>query len=886
METGGIDAVCSVKDDLITEVLNRIGICKLAPVYLPPISLRPSTTQGEILVTCLGIDLAVRTEISAGKLRLYVEPRSEPGGVTDMLAPLLNASPYEVSLQPFEVVAHPVQTGLKVGGSGNHNVLFGIHFSEGTGNNWDYFYNSYQGSDLIGTDTQWGVALNRQIASAAINRVAEQALANVNDLAGMDVSNTNLEQITWPGEDVRLKGTGTYDMSCSLGGSTDIDVRWEAAVTLVAEGSKLSANLRLTDASPRGEEDAIKAFFCSLSIEDLILGLFTAFTNLLVKIISALVSDSGDRSFTKELIDLAIPETGALRITSPVISTDGISIQGQNAYERGASAISVPAELVLFSDVHSPFYSLRPTTPLIRDLVIGNPGGASLTVCSAEFSGGGLGPLVGRWGIQNCCATARIALPGGETSLTVTFEPLSAAEYDHDYTDTLTLNMVTKTVDSAGACSYGWESRTVQVKARYEFQHYDGVYEKPWIGVGLQPDEIYIEAGLDHLVDSIIPDMPWVDIPIPDDGLQIFDFSTPDPAVASVQVFDAQNILVSDVGKSFPEVYVSLAVGKGQVLSCKAVGVETGPAPGPVPAPSRETKTVLKCKKRVLLPAGSVTLASPIAQASLDGNRLLIAAGREFLIYDVSDPAGPARIGASKMPANLVSFAISPEPRTRGGGFLQVCMSATQLMSYELAGLRGNSPSLTRRTKQAASLALRNPVRVLMQGPLCLVAAAGGVSLYDFCDVEQPRLIGGITCNSKVRDALWIRQNLFLATDRGVEVLSVRKPSKPERVNIIATSRPVTSLQTDGLYLYANLAPDPRVAKDEGRTLAINLLDLKAAKPVGQYSKPIWRAALTTAGDLAFAISKDRTQLKLFTWQAATAQKPHAIGMSAAAGVR
>ncbi len=499
-----------------------------------------------------------------------------------------------------------------------------------------------------------------------------------------------------------------------------------------------------------------------------------------------------------------------------------------------------------------------------------------MTVCSAEFSNsGGVGSAIGDWRVQNCCGSPRIVLPGGSISLAVTFEPLAYAQYNQDYTSTLTLNIVTKAIDSDGNCSYKRKSRPVEVKARYEFHHYDGTYQKPWIGGAYVPDEMYIEAGMNRMVDNIIPDMPWVDIPIPGDSLQIFDFYTLDPAVKSVQVFDAQNNLVADVGKSFPAVHVSFAAATGQVFGIKAVGVKTTPGPLPVQPSSREYKTVLKCKKKVLLHAGNVTLSLPITQATLVRNRLLIASGRDFLIYDVSNPTKPAKISAAKMGDNLVSFAVSQERRTRGSGFLLICTNAAQLTSYELAGFHSATPSSIQLSQQSVRLSMKNPVHMLMQSHLCLVAAEGGISLYDIYGDEQPRLMGEIQSNSKVRDALWIRQKVFLATERGVEIISLKKPSSPERLNIIATSMPVTSLQTDGLYLYANLASDSSVLKDKESTLLINLLDLKATKPVGQYRLPIWLARFITADDLALTLSQDRKQLKLYTCQAALAQRPH-----------
>ena len=871
MEASGIDVVCGITSEFLTELLNRIGICKLAPLYLPAISLKPSISRGEILASCLGIELAVRTEISTGKLRIYVELRSAPGGAADFLAPLLNASPFEMDLAPFEVAVHPVQTGLKVCGAGNHLLIFGLHCSEGTQGNWDSFYNSYTGLDLIEVGNQWGVFVTRQITNAIINRIADQALANLDDLSGMDLSNMVLEQIVWPGGELRLKGTGTYNMGCSLGGSADINFRWEAAVTLIAQGSKLSANFRLCKANPRGEEDVLKAFFCSHSIGDLLLGLFTGFTNILVKIISALVANSEENSLTKELIDLAIPETGAIRIEQPIIATDGIGIQGKNASEINTSQIGLPSELVLFSEISSPFIQVRPHTPITKDLVITNLGGASLTVCSGEFANGGIIPFEGHWHLQNCCTNPRIALPGGQTSLTVTFEPLAAAQFDKDYVSTLTLNMVTKAVDAGGNCTYSWESRMVQVKARYEFNHYDGVYQKPWIGIGLQPDEINIEAGMDQFVGNVIPDMPWVDIPIPDDGLQIFEFTTLDPLVKSVQVIDSQNNLVADVGQSFPAIHVSQAVLKGQVLGCKANSIETGISP--IPSSSGKSKTILKCKKKVLLPAGTVALTSQITQASLVRDRLLITSGINFYIYDVTNPAHPTLVGASKMAVNPICFAISPVSQLRGG-FLQVHISTNRLTTFGLEGLHSNAPRSYQLSKQSVNLPQKSPVRIQMRGLLCLVAAAGGISLYDLYDIEKPQWIAGLKSNSKVNDAQWIQQNVFLATDRGVEVISIRKPSNPERINMIKTATPVTSLQVGELYLYANLAANPYVPKDEGQTFLINLRDLKAQNPVGQYSKPIWRSKFTTDGGLAFLLSKDRMQLKLYTCQAVLARKP------------
>ncbi|MCK5176087.1 MAG: hypothetical protein KAQ92_00035 [Candidatus Aenigmarchaeota archaeon] len=370
MERSGVDVVLCVKRTFITEILNRLSVCKLFPIQIPSVELIPSDSTGEVIVKFLGISFAISTNIYQGNLRVYISLRETSAWLEDELGLIEDASPYELSLEMLEDIMPVKQCGLKIGGENGDLLLFGIEFEEGCQTDWNQFYASFVGTEVVGNNNQWGIFIERPAVENGIHKIADDALAEMGGSGSENISNIELTNIEWPGNWIRLKGTGTYNMGCGIFGTAEIDFRWKAALTFHTNDSLLSTKLRFYEVKPRGEEDAIQAAFCDLSLDDIFTGLFTGFTSILYKILSAVFSDPEEEIIIKEIIDLSLPQTGKLCLNRPITTTDGILIQGEGANETGSSQIITDSEFLFNKAISTPFLCYRANLPIFGDIPI------------------------------------------------------------------------------------------------------------------------------------------------------------------------------------------------------------------------------------------------------------------------------------------------------------------------------------------------------------------------------------------------------------------------------------------------------------------------------------------------------------------------------------
>ena len=261
MEKCGVDVAAAIRSSFIADIANRLLVCQLCPFYIPHIELLPSQTPSEVIASFFGVSIKIRAEIVQGNLRIYYDLLEAPDWIQEKLGDLLNKSPIEFVLDELYNYVHPFQISLKVGGENNDLLLIGLEFAEGDNADWDRFNNQFSGNDLV-ENADWGLYAERPFIEALIHKVTDFMLAHSDEADLADLSNLEITHIEWPGNWIRLKGTATYT-GCST--FREIDLRWKSALTFPREEAKLFAKVRFYEVKPRGEEDAIQAWLCSLS---------------------------------------------------------------------------------------------------------------------------------------------------------------------------------------------------------------------------------------------------------------------------------------------------------------------------------------------------------------------------------------------------------------------------------------------------------------------------------------------------------------------------------------------------------------------------------------------------------------------------------------------
>ncbi|MCK5176086.1 MAG: hypothetical protein KAQ92_00030 [Candidatus Aenigmarchaeota archaeon] len=492
-------------------------------------------------------------------------------------------------------------------------------------------------------------------------------------------------------------------------------------------------------------------------------------------------------------------------------------------------------------------------------------GDASLTICSIEFENEphGIGLNRGRWEILTNMAGMMpiIILPKEETNIKCAYYPTSDTLFDHEYPTTLVLHTIKKSVISADTTTYAPEDARINLIAKYTCNHYDGQFNEPEYGFSM-PDSVYFEVLLDRLMKDIMRRMPWEEINLPKGAIRIIDITTKDPVILRIQIFDSNKNIVAEINSSLPVKYMSFLLDKRQSYNFIANSEIKGRMPVSYSKKNKNqriVKTLIECKKSVLIPAVRLLMKKPISHAVLLTNRLFIATGRYLLIYDVGNLDKPVKLYSKRMKKNILSFDIAKGTKTKNKGYLMVCLEGSQISPLELLKSKADKPSIHMLKRQRLGINLKNPSKTIFYKSICAVIGTDGLRLFDIHNPEQFKHLSKIKVKAKVYDAIIKYNVLFIGTNKGIWVVDIKQPESPKTISIYKTGNPVTQLEIRGPFLYAT--------KEKGGTIVLDYSSSKSLKQIGMYCKPLWKNNFHIDGDVGFSILDNKKQLELFSRQ-------------------
>lgn len=864
MENSGVHAVFAVRKTFIEEVLNRMAVCELNPLQINGLELANSTTRGEVLVRWLEVEIAVRADMHQDNLRVFAEIRKAPDWIRSLLEEFLEESPFEFNLTDrLQGMVRIARCGLKVGGNGELLVA-GAEIAGSATCSWNLFYGAYSGADVIGDGNAWGVWVGRSTGDGLIRKLADQALSGQEAL---QLTEFELWSIEWPGGVIRLKGVGEYMMDCWWG-DQDFDFRWTAELTFPIDGSRISARLRITDAKPRGERDSWNAFWCDFNIADLFSLLIFNIAFLVARIIMKVVEASGaDKpEIVKEVVDLSFRQTGTLRPTLAEPTTEGLHLAGQGARETVDSRLALygsPGEpgIPMEKTIYTAFPCFgRPTESLTAVLHIQNTGTASHTICGAELQ---QDPFLGGFAVSDALmgALPLIVLPGETLRIGVSFHPPVLAQYGETYRATLNLNTLKKSF-SGKDITHTHDQRTVEISATYHCVQVANGFHFPEYGLGAELGSIQAEVGFDKPMFDWTHRMPWEDIPIPDEGIEILDIGTRDPAVSSVEILDDHGAVVAEMASGRIGQYISIAMEKGSSYGIKAGARMPRSTPTKKKSQGKERSVpsaIFECRKAILSPASRISFTAPVTHAILRGSRLYVSAGAELCVYDVRDPVHPTRLCTETMKKPVIAFDVAKSLRTKEGGYLLGCVEGTSLARLEFTAKPGEAAGFRSVVRQPIHLDIKGTARARFIGSNYLVMGPQGIAILDARDPSGFKLISDVRLKSAVNDAVMRCHFVFAGTDKGVETVNILNPEAPQMVGMFETDNPVGSLGTTGPLLMAHTGKDRIVILESGTPASL--------KVVGRYTKLSWTGWLTLEGDVGFSIGSERKQVILYQRQ-------------------
>ncbi len=845
MERPGVDVAAAIRSGFIADIANRLLVCQLSPFYVPQIELQPSQSPGEVVASFFGVSLKIRAEIVQGNLRIFYDLLEAPDWIREKLGDLLNKSPVEFVLAELYTYVHPFQIGLKVGGSNNDLLLVGLEFAEGDNADWNRFYNQYTGNDLV-ENADWGLYAQRPFIEALIRKVTDFMLAHSDEADLADLSNLEITHIQWPGNWIRLKGTATYT-GCST--FREIDLRWKSALTFPREEAKLFAKLRFYEVKPRGEEDAIQAWLCSLSWTDFLVGLFTGFTSLLVDILRKAFSSTDDQMIQKELVELVRPEFGVLRPSNPQISTDGILFNGKAPLETGSSCLDVDENLFLEKSITTPFFCIRPKTTITKELVISNTGHATCTICSASIETESSIPFLGgRFSVSGDFPL--LILPQSESNLQISFSPTFSAQFGNEYTATLILKTFKKTVNAAGVVSTAFEEKRVNLTAKYSCSHYDGDFIEPEFGIGYDDAHIFIEAGFEQLFVDVEPRLPWAHTTLPAGTISDLGLVFKDPLVSSIEVTNSVEEVVAHV-ESFDEIkYVDVEMEPDQSYNLLINGDDWRKT-----KTADKGKTVVESNKRHFIPAAVLNFKDLVNHAELHGSTLYLAYANRLIAVLIDDPDHPLVVPVKNFPKEINSFALVMGKRNMEKKPIVISLDSVHITIAELNYISSTKLKLYPIIKNVHKMKDTSFSKVKIYKSIYLVYGDNTFILSSTNDLNRSAQLNRVSLKEKIHDAIFYQDTLFFATSEGILIYSIKNPGFPEYLGMFKTSAPVQKLVRRGFYLYALQGE---------KTLIFDCKNPAILKTLGFYNKPHLNFGIFWEEDIAFSVSENKKQVQLY----------------------
>jgi hypothetical protein len=822
MEASGVDLVAGGKLGFVLDVLQRMEVCNSGRSLDDPVGL------------CASFEGILREKL--GDFLHLVECRSAIKVDSDLL-------------------------------------IVGLEFEEGAEAeeaDWDEF-DDYGGTELVSEPNEWGIAVTSELVDSLIYDNVDYLLSNLTGESMENISEVELTDIEWPGDKIRLKGNAIYDLDCPLG-TIELDIEWEVSLTLKAEDSKLSVEWAVTDAKPLYWYGYAELVLCGVLWGDLLVGFLIDFGVALSRILGQFFMPGSDLQDWEEkkilLVDLCcFVQTGQLVLDEPTITTDGVTIKGKRVGESGSSVTHVPSEVVLERVIHTPFACLRPSRPIYGVVQVSNDGGASLAICSASLDAGDEGFVTTGacgWEVLTafCDSTPLIILPGEHAFVRVCCRPWGVVEFNVDYRTTLVLSGFSQTVDEEGKGSYAAEESRVSLVARYHCQPYDAQFDSPEIGLGYDPELVLIDALFDDVMYDLISRIPWKEVWLPDDAIEIIDLMTDDALVSAMRILDTDENAVAQIESALPAKHLSFALERGQSYS---LALKSGIGEAIPSQPHRREDeamgtTLVECRKYVLMPMAKLPLDDPINHAFLSANWLFVATGEYLVIYDVRDPSVPRKVHSKRFDTDIVGLDVARGTRTKGGGRLLVGVGKSGLSSFELLSGPAGKPTIYQAWRSHQVPDLQDTFKVLFHRSKCVTLAKERLALFDTRGSGRLELLSTLQVDGMIYDADVKRDVIFIGTNQGIEVVDLKHCTAPKRVGIHKTDDPVLKLQVRGPILYATQA--------KGGTLLLDCSNFRALKPAGWYQRPVWSSYISMEGDVGVAISDDKRSFRLFSKQA------------------
>lgn len=846
MEQCGVDVAAAIRSSFIADIANRLLVCQFSPFYIPQIELLPSQTPGEVIASFFDdVSIKIRAEIVQGNLRIYYDLLEAPPWIQEKLGDLLNKSPIEFVLDELYTYVHPLQIGLKVGGENNDLLLIGLEFAEGDNADWNRFNNQFSGNDLV-ENADWGLYAERPFIKALIHKVTDFMLAHSDEADLADLSNLEITHIEWPGNWIRLKGTATYT-GCST--FREIDLRWKSALTFPREEAKLFAKLRFYEVNPRGEEDAIEAWLCTLSWQDFLGGLFTGFASLLVNILRKAFSSTDDQILQKELVELVRPEFGILRPNNPQISTDGILFYGRAPLETGSSRLDIDENLFLEKSITTPFYCIRPNTTITEKLVISNTGHATLTICGAAIETETTTPDVGgRFSVTGDFPL--LILPQTESNLQISFSPSFSAQFGNEYTATLLLKTIKKSVNAAGIASTSFEEKRVNLTAKYSCNHYDGEFVEPDFGIGYDDEHLLIEAWLEQLFVDMEPRLPWMDTSLPAGTVSDLGLICQDPLVSSMKVINSAEEVVAHVESLDEVIYLDVGLEPDQSYHLLLSGNDLRKT-----KTADKGKTVVESNKRHFIPAAVLNFKDPVNHAELHGSTLYLASANRLIAVLIEDPAHPTMVPIKNFPKEINSFALVVGKRNIEKKPIVISLDSRHITVAELNHISSTKLKLYPVRKNAHKITDTFISKVIIYKSIYLVYGDNTFILSSINDNNGSAQLNQVTLKEKIHDAVFYQDTLFFTTSKGILIYSIKNSAFPEYLGMFETETPVSKLVRRGFYLY--------VLQGE-KTLILDCKNPAKLKNLGFYNKPHLNFWISWEEDIAFSVSESRKQVQFY----------------------